>query len=336
MIRITCQVASWPLKRPFTISRGSRTHARTIIITLQDDQGHAGRGEAVPYPRLNETPEAAMDEIAAFGGILPDALSHEDIPRLARLRCVRNALDCALWDLRARREGKAVWQLAGLSPPGPVETACTVSLAAPDEMAEEAAGRLREGMKLLKIKLGSADVAADRERLSAVREAVPAARLIVDANEGWPAEALADLLAHCAALGVEMVEQPLPEGDDGILSEIEVPSPLVICADESVRDMEDLDRLAPGYGAVNIKLDKAGGLSSALALAAAAKARGLKIMAGCMLGSSLSMAPAFLLAQQADWVDLDAPLLLADDARPSMTYQGALMQPPDPALWRAV
>ena len=318
----------WPLARPFTIARGSRKSARVIQVELTDDAGHTGRGEAVPYPRLNETPEQALADLEQARAPIEAGAHARDLPRLLRTKAARNALDCALWDLHAKRESTPVWRLAALPAPAPVITACTISLAAPADMAAEA--RERAGFALLKLKLGGA-AQDDIARLEAVRAAAPGARLVVDANEGWRAPDLPRLLDACAACGVELVEQPLPEGEDAALARME--HPVAICADESVRAAEDLSALSDRYDAINIKLDKAGGLTPAIALARAARARNMPFMVGCMLASSLAMAPAFALAPWARWVDLDGPLLLAEDATPPIRFDGPLMHPPDPALW---
>jgi L-alanine-DL-glutamate epimerase-like enolase superfamily enzyme len=238
----------------------------------------------------------------------------------------RNAVDCALWDLEAKRAGERAWALAGIAAPTPLITAYTLSLGAPEVMAAEARRQARR--PLLKIKLG-AD--GDPERMRAVREAAPDAALIVDANEGWGEAMLEANLAAAAACGVALVEQPLPAGKDDLLADI--PHPVPVCADESVHSPEDLPRLRRLYDAVNIKLDKTGGLTAGLSLRRAAEDLGLRIMVGCMVGTSLAMAPAVLLAQGAEWVDLDGPLLLARDREPGLRYEGSLVHPPTPELW---
>ncbi len=242
----------------------------------------------------------------------------------------RNALDCAFWDHEAKRSGRRVWQLAGLAPPQPLTTAFTISLADPATMAAKAAAAASR--PLLKIKLGGDETnGGDSARIAAVRAAAPNATLVVDANEGWREDRLAANLAACAAAGVVLVEQPLPEGRDDALAHIARPIP--VCADESVHDRASLVALKGKYDAVNIKLDKTGGLTEALAMADAAIAAGFTIMAGCMVATSLAMAPALLLAQRARFTDLDGPLLLARDRTPGLTYAGSLVDPPDPALW---
>ena len=326
--RLRAHEQVWTLRRAFTIARGSRTHVRTIIVDLTDDAGNTGRGEAVPYPRHGETPEQALADIERARSRIEAGVSVRDLPAMLRTLAARTAVDCALWDLAARRLRTPAWQLAALPEPRPAVTACTISLAAPEEMAAEA--RERAACPLLKLKLGGA-AQEDIARLHAVRAARPDARLVVDANEGWRAPDLPRLLAACAGAAVELVEQPLPAGEDAALAGIARPVP--VCADESLRGPHDLSALAGRYDAVNVKLDKAGGLTPALALARKAREQGLRIMVGCMLASSLAMAPAFLLSPLADWIDLDGPLLLAEDFAPPIRFDGALMHPPPPALW---
>ena len=315
---------AWPIAGTFTISRGSRTEARVVVVTLHDGT-HAGRGEATPYARYGETVEGVIAGIRAAAA---DGLDHATLPRRLPAGAARNALDCALWDLAAKRAGRPVHQLLGRPAPQPLVTCYTLSLDAPAAMAARA--RSAADKPLLKLKLGGArddDIA----RLTAVRAARPGARLVVDANEGWQAEDLADLFAAATAAGVELVEQPLPAGHDDILSRITHAVP--ICADESLHTATDLDAIAGRYDAVNIKLDKAGGLTGALALAGAARARGLRIMVGCMVATSLAMAPALLVAADADWVDLDGPLLLARDRPHGLRYDGGTVHPAAPGLW---
>ncbi|MCC6305057.1 MAG: dipeptide epimerase [Rhodobacteraceae bacterium] len=313
--------ARFPLPGAFTIARGSRSEAHGVTATLVRD-GIAGRGECTPYGRYGETPAGVMATIAALGPPADRAALARALPAGA----ARNALDCALWDLEARERGVRVWELAGLDPPLPVTTCFTLSLASPEEMRRAAA---RNAWRpVLKVKLGAP---GDMARLEAVREGAPRARLVVDANEGWTAEVYRDLAPRLAALGVAVVEQPLPAGADDMLSEIARPVP--VCADESCHDRASLAALAGRYDLVNIKLDKAGGLTEALALRAAAREAGFGVMVGCMVASSLAVAPAVLLAQGADLVDLDGPLLLAADRPHGLVYEGAAVHPPGPALW---
>ncbi len=329
MLRLATEEKRWPLIRPFAISRGTRSESRTIHVTLTDDEGRSGRGEAVPYARYGETIPAALNALEAARTEIERGLAHEDIPALVSLKAARNALDCALWDLRAKQAGRPVWELAGLSPPLPRVSACTISLDTPERMAAQAGENAAR--PLLKLKLGAGAAGDDIARLRAVRAAAPETRLIVDANEGWRAEDLPLLFSACAECAVELIEQPLPAGRDAALGEIARPVP--VCADESIHGPEDLPALAPLYDAVNIKLDKTGGLTPALRLARAARAQGFGVMAGCMLASSLAMAPAFLVAQSARWTDLDGPLLLARDCQPAMREENSILQPPEPALW---
>ncbi|WP_099904791.1 N-acetyl-D-Glu racemase DgcA, partial [Methylobacterium frigidaeris] len=290
------------------------------------DGAVTGRGECVPYARYGETVEGVRDLIAAQAEALAAGLSRQDLAGRMPAGAARNALDCALWDFEAKRAGRPASALAGIPAPAPVTTCYTLSLGSPEEMA--AAAHVAAARPLLKVKLGGA---GDPERIAAVRRGAPNSRLVVDANEAWSAETLAANLAACAAAGVELIEQPLPAGDDGLLARIDRPIP--ICADESLHGDVGLDALRDRYDAINIKLDKAGGLTEALRLAKGAKAQGLSIMVGCMLGTSLAMAPAMLLSGFADFVDLDGPLLLARDREPGLRFEGSLIHPPEPALW---
>ncbi|WP_340109678.1 N-acetyl-D-Glu racemase DgcA [Pikeienuella sp. HZG-20] len=314
----------FPIAGVFTISRGSRTVAEVVSVELIDGP-HRGMGECVPYARYGETQEGVIEAIEgwlAAGGGDRAALQAEMKPGAAR-----NALDCALWDLEAKRAGKRVWELAGLAAPGPEITAYTLSLAAPDEMGAKAAEHAHR--PLLKIKLGGGD--EDIARLRAVRAGAPGARIIVDANEGWTVELYSAIAPLLLELGVAMVEQPLPAGEDEALRGLLRPLP--VCADESCHDRASLPGLVGKYDMINIKLDKTGGLTEALALRDAARAAGLKVMVGCMIGSSLAMAPAVLAAQGADFTDLDGPLLLARDRRPGLTFDERGAHPPAPELW---
>ncbi len=316
---------SWLVAGHFTIARGSRTAADVVVVALSE-AGAVGRGECVPYPRYDETVATVMAELEAARAVIERGIARADVPRLLTLHAARNALDCALWDLEAKQTGKPVWHLADLAPPQPLLTAFTLSLDSPEAMAAAAAGAAQR--PLLKVKLGRD---GDADRLRAIRRAAPHSRLVVDANEGWTPASLPGLLATCAEVRVELIEQPLPAGQDDMLRGLARPVP--VCADESVHGRDSLPGLRGKYDAINIKLDKTGGLTEALVLARAARADGLKIMAGCMLATSLAMAPAMLLAQYADYVDLDGPLLLARDRHPGIVYDGSLMAPPPPALW---
>jgi L-alanine-DL-glutamate epimerase-like enolase superfamily enzyme len=324
---LSVRVERWPLAAAFTISRGSKTEAVVVVAEL-DDGAHRGRGECVPYGRYGETPDGIVAAIVAMRRPLRKGVGRVALQAAMSPGAARNALDCAHWDVDAKTNRQRAHQLAGLAAPTPRVTAYTISLAPPEAMATAAQ---RAGKRpLLKVKLGAAD-GADGLRIAAVRRAAPAAELIVDANEGWTEHDLAQNLAACADCGVTLVEQPLPEGRDELLSRIKRPIP--VCADESVHNRASLDRLAGRYDAVNIKLDKAGGLTEALALAAEAERRGYLVMVGCMVATSLAMAPAMLLAQRARFVDLDGPLLLANDRPEGLRYEGSLVFPPEPALW---
>jgi L-Ala-D/L-Glu epimerase len=324
---LSVSIERWPLRGAFTISRGSKTEAVVVVAELTDGT-HRGRGECVPYARYGETPDGIVAAIEAVRLELRGGLDRAALQAKMRPGAARNALDCAYWEVNARAAGRAVYELAGLVAPVPRITAFTISLAAPAAMAE--AAERAASRPLLKVKLGGAD-GNDQRRIVAVRRAAPQSELIVDANEGWSDANLAQNLAACADCGVTLIEQPLPEGRDDMLSRIKRPIP--VCADESVHDRASLDRLAGRYDAVNIKLDKAGGLTEALALAAEAERRGFAIMVGCMVATSLSMAPAMLVAQHARYVDLDGPLLLAKDRPNGLRYDGSLVYPPEPALW---
>ncbi len=325
--RRTLEVAheTWPIRGVFTISRGSRSEAHVVTVTLREGT-RSGRGECVPYPRYGESVDSVLAQIEQIRPALEDGLGHEALAEHLPPGAARNAIDCALWDLAAKRAGQPVWRLAGLEAPRPVVTAYTLSVDAPERMEE--AARANAARPLLKLKLaGEGDVA----RLEAVRRGAPVARLIVDANEAWTPPLYTSFLNALTKLGVELIEQPFRAEDDGALAQLARPIP--VCADESCHDRASLARLVGRYDVVNLKLDKTGGLSEALALRTAARAAGFRIMVGCMVGTSLGIAPAFLLAQGADWVDLDAPLLLARDRQPAISYLGSVTEPPRPVLW---
>ncbi len=325
-MKLTVAHESWPIAGKFTISRGSRTTSEVIVVTVEDD-GAVGRGEGLPYPRYDETVAGAIAAIEAARPAIEAGIVRAEIASLVAPRAARNALDCALWDLEAKRSGTPVWRLAGLEEPCPLTTAYTLSLDTPEAMG--AAAAKAAGRPLLKLKLGGPEDAA---RLRAVRQAAPEARLIVDANEGWNPADLPHLLAVAAHLGVELVEQPLPAGNDGALRHLK-DRPVPICADEAAHDVAGLDQLVGKYDAINIKLDKTGGLTGALALARAAQDKGFVLMTGCMVATSLAMAPAMLIGQLSQVVDLDGPLLLARDRTPGIAYDGSLMYPPPRELW---
>ncbi len=309
------------LAQVFTISRGSRTEAHVLTAHVSDGR-HRSWGECVPYARYGETLESVEAQIMG----LPGDVTRESLFDLLPAGAARNAVDCALWDLEAKRAGKRVWELAGLSKPGPEITAYTLSLDSPDAMQAQAAQNAHR--PLLKIKLGTPD---DMPRLEAVRAGAPEARIIVDANEGWSAEVYADLAPHLVRLGVGLVEQPLPAGEDEALIGLDRPVP--VCADESCHDRSSLPGLKGKYDMINIKIDKTGGLTEALALRQAALAEEYGVMVGCMVGSSLAMAPATLVAQGVAVVDLDGPLLLAEDRSTALIYDADGVHPPKPELW---
>lgn len=318
---ITIRRDSFALAQAFVISRGAKTMAEVITVELHAE-GVTGRGECVPYARYGET----VDGVAATLETLHLDPLRDDPADLLPAGAARNALDCALWDWRAKRERRRVWEVMGLTAPEPVMTAFTLSLGEPDAM--EAAARVHAARPLLKIKLGTPD---DMPRLEAVRRGAPLARIIVDANEGWSAAIYADLAPHLLRLGVELVEQPLPAGLDGALAGLARPVP--VCADESCHDRGSLAGLRGLYDVVNVKLDKAGGLTEAMALAREARQQGFGVMVGCMVGTSLAMAPAVLVAQGALVADLDGPLLLAEDRAHPLRYDAAGVHPSDAALW---
>ena len=325
MRQLTVRAESWPIAGTFTISRGSKTEAQVVVVEIRDG-AHAGRGECVPYPRYGESVAGTIDIIESLRAPIEQGMDRDALQAALKSGAARNALDCALWDLEAKQSGRPVWALAGLSEPRPLTTAYTLSLDTVENMA--AAARANAHRSLLKLKLSGP---GDLGRVRAVHENAPQSRLIVDANEAWTPALYAELAPQLGPLGVELIEQPLPAGADEGLAGLQRPIP--VCADESCHDTERVHEAIGKYDAVNIKLDKTGGLTEALALAAAAKARGLALMVGCMVGTSLSMAPALLVAQEARWVDLDGPLLLARDRSPGLVYDGSRVAPPPSALW---
>jgi L-alanine-DL-glutamate epimerase-like enolase superfamily enzyme len=324
-LSLTVRTESWPIAGAFSISRGAKTEAQVVVAALSDGR-YQGRGECVPYARYDETVAGVMAALGTIGNRLAFGLDRAALQQAMPAGAARNALDCAFWDLESKRAGKPAHELAGLPAPGPLTTAYTISFGSPETMA--AAARKAAARKLLKIKLGGS---GDVERIAAVRAAAPQSELIVDANEGWTTDNLAANLKACAAAGVTLVEQPLPAANDAALSSISRPIP--VCADESVHDRAGLAALTGRYDAVNIKLDKTGGLTEALAMVAEAERLGFGIMVGCMVATSLAMAPALLVAQRARVVDLDGPLLLAKDRPDGLRYDGSLVYPPTPALW---
>jgi L-Ala-D/L-Glu epimerase len=297
-----------------------------VVVAEISDGNATGRGECVPYARYGESVEGVVAAIDAMAAPIADGLDRERLQQAMPPGAGRNAIDCAFWDLEAKRSGVPAHTLAHLAPPRPLVTAYTISLGPPDAMAEAAQRAAQR--PLLKVKLGGAE---DIARIRAVRAAVPTAQLIVDANEGWTTDSWTENLMACAAAGVTLVEQPLPVQDDGALAS--QPHPIPVCADESVHDRASLPSLTGKYDAINIKLDKTGGLTEALALADAAERLGLTIMVGCMVSTSLAIAPALLVAQRARVIDLDGPLLLARDRDNGLRYEGSIVHPGAPTLW---
>ena len=323
--RLSVRDERWPLARPFVISRGAKSEAHVVIVEIEDG-AHRGRGECVPYARYGETVESVRAQAESVRREIEGGADRARLQPLLPAGAARNALDCALWDLAAKREGVRAWTLAGRPRLDPVKTAYTLSLDAPQAMAE--AARANSRRPLLKLKIAEAD---DLEAVAAVRAAAPRTRLIVDANEALTFEDLRRLAPELARLDVKLVEQPLPAGEDEALEGYASPVPL--CADESLHTRAELAACARRYAWINVKLDKAGGLTEALALAAEVRARGLGLMAGSMVATSLGIAPALILAQGAEVADLDGPLLLAHDREPALAVTGSMIAPPDPGLW---
>lgn len=315
----------FPVAGSFTISRGTRTHADVVTCAILDGS-FAGRGECVPYPRYGESIDGVIADIETMAERIADGLTRQELQQAMQPGAARNAVDCALWDLEAKMSGKSAAESILGQAAKPLVTAYTISLADPETMAAKTAENA--GRPLLKIKTGTAD---DEARLRAVRAAAPEARIIIDANEGWNDYNIEYYLRLAAELKISLIEQPLPAGKDAILSRID--HPVLICADESVHSTKDLADLRDRYDAINIKLDKTGGLTEALVMKAEAERLGFTIMVGCMLGTSLGMAPAILAAQGAAFSDLDGPLLLAEDREPGLVYEGSLVYPARPELW---
>jgi L-alanine-DL-glutamate epimerase-like enolase superfamily enzyme len=325
MPSLAARIERWPIAGAFTIARGSKTEAEVVVVELTDGVAR-GRGEAVPYARYGETIEASLGQIEALRGPVEAGCDAAGLQRLIGPGAARNALDCALWDLQAKRTGVRAWVRAGRPRLHAVTTAFTLSLAAPEAMA--AAARAAAARPVLKLKIGGPE---DLDRVAAVRAEAPRSALIVDANEALSFDDLRRLASEFARLGVRLIEQPLKAGADEALEGFASPVPL--CADESLHSRAELAACARRYACVNVKLDKAGGLTEALALAAEARAGGLQIMAGCMVATSLAMAPAMIIAQDAAYTDLDGPLLLARDREPGLRFDGSRIAPPAPALW---
>ena len=321
-MRLTVREETFPIAGRFTIARGSKTEAHVVYVEVEGG-GFVGRGESVPYARYGESLDGSMAEIEAVRARVEAGVTREALQGLLKAGAARNAVDCALWDLEAKRSGIPAWQAAGLKRLDPLKTAYTLSLDTPEAMGAQAAANARR--PLLKLKIGGAH---DIDRVEAVRDHAPKARLIVDGNEGLSFDDLVRIAPDLDRLGVKLIEQPMKVGEDEQLKGYDCPVPL--CADESLHTREELDRCAALYAYVNIKLDKTGGLTEALALKQAAKDKGLGIMVGCMVATSLSMAPAMLVAQGADFVDLDGPLLLARDREHGLEITGSILAPPRP------
>lgn len=322
---LSVMIERFPIAGAFTISRGRKTEAEVVTCTITEGAA-SGRGECVPYARYNETLYSVCEEIEALREDIANGIGREELMKRAPAGAARNAVDCALWDLEAKLTGRPVERTACRVASRPVPTAMTISLGRPDEMGAQA--RANSARPLLKVKVGGPD---DPARIRSVAGSAPHSRIIIDANEAWTPDNLRRNLLAAAEFGAVIVEQPLPAGQDAILRDI--PHPVPICADESFHTAEDLDALVGLYDFVNIKLDKTGGLTAALEARDRARELGFGVMVGCMVGTSLAMAPAVLLAQEADYVDLDGPLLLARDRSPGLAYSGSLVSPPQPALW---
>ena len=325
--RLVVSIDRFPIAGRFTIARGSRTEAVVVMASIVAGR-HVGRGECVPYSRYGETPDSVVAAIERMDAPIQEGVSRAALQHAMPPGAARNAIDCALWDLEAKERGIAVATLAGIANPRPLQTAYTISLGTEQEM--HAAAKVNAFRPVLKVKLGGA---GDPQRVRAVRAAAPYAILIVDANESWRAEMLEENVTACVEAGVRLIEQPLPAGNDACLASFHSPVPL--CADESLHTRAELGRLKGLYAAVNVKLDKTGGLTEALALVGQAHAEGFRVMVGCMVASSLSMAPAVIAAQGADFVDLDGPLLLAADRESPIVYAGGTVGLPSPGLWGA-
>jgi L-alanine-DL-glutamate epimerase-like enolase superfamily enzyme len=325
--QLTVREEVWPIAGAFRISRETRLEARLVVVEIAED-GATGRGEATPYARYGETPQSVCGQIESVRAEVLGGLTREGLQKLLAAGAARNALDCALWDLEAKLTGIPVWKRAGLAPPEAVTSFFTISLDAPERMAKAASEAVAAGRGLLKLKVGGEGVV---ERVAAVRSAAPGARVALDANEALGLAGLRSVAPQLAALGVDVIEQPVAAGEDAALEGYA--TPVTLCADESLHTLAEVEACARRYQCFNIKLDKAGGLTEALALKTAARERGLKVMVGCMVATSLAMAPAMLLAQGADYVDLDGPLLLARDRTPGLRFEGARIAPPEPDLW---
>ena len=325
MRSISVERESWPIDGSFTISRGTKTSAEVIVVQLTQGD-HTGQGECVPYVRYDETPDSVIEQIQSQRAFVEDGGDHIELQNHLPAGAARNAIDCALWDLAAKAAGKRAWEIAGIKSPASVVTAYTLSLDTPENM--HGAAVKHSARPLLKLKLAGD---GDLERVAAVRSGAPDSQIIVDANEGWNVADYETMVPRLQDLGVSMIEQPMPAADDSALAQLE--RPVTVCADESCHGLATLEQLRDRYDMINIKLDKTGGLTEALALQRAAMAQGFEVMVGCMVATSLAMAPATLLTVGASIVDLDGPLLLAGDRDHALDYKDFSVAPPDPALW---
>jgi L-alanine-DL-glutamate epimerase-like enolase superfamily enzyme len=324
VFKIEAREEIWPLKQPFRISRGSRTEAQVVVVTVSDGK-HIGRGEGIPLGRYNQSTASVFAQIESVTG--EKNLDRQGLQYLLPPGAARNALDCALWDLEAKVSGKRAWELANIPIVPEVETSFTISLDTPAKMS--AAAKPNANLPILKLKLGGDDL--DLPRVQAVRETAPAARVLIDANESWSTSHYREIVPALKESGVELIEQPFPAYADEVLETLDHPIP--VCADESCHTTVDLPRLTNRYEVINVKLDKTGGLTEALRLCERARASGFKLLVGCMACTSLAIAPARLLATNSEWVDLDGPLLLADDRHQGLSYRNARIGMPDRALW---
>ncbi len=326
MITLEVRGETWPLAGEFRISRDAKTESHVVVVELTAEDGTRGWGECLPYPRYGESIESVVGQIEAMRAPLADGLDRAGLQSAMAPGAARNAVDCAFWDLEAKRAGRRAWELAGLASPDGLVSAFTLGLDTPEAMAAQAAAC--RDLPVLKLKLdGGQDIA----RVRAIRDVAPGPKIIVDANEGWRPDQVVGLSCALAELDVSLIEQPLPAADDAALATMTHPVP--ICADESCHTADDVAVLAGRYDVVNVKLDKTGGLTGALALAAAARGAGLEVMVGCMIGTSLAMAPAMLAAIDARFVDLDGPLLMAKDRDAAIETRDSVMSAPPRALW---
>jgi L-Ala-D/L-Glu epimerase len=322
---VSVRVERFATAGAFVIARGSKTHVDVVVAEVREGEA-TGRGEATAIYYLGETADGLAEEVRAAAPLVADGASRHDLLAAMPAGGARKALDCALWDLEAKLAGKPVWQLVGLPEPKPLLTAFTISLG--ELSAMEAAARAAARYELLKVKLSGED---DEQRIAAVRRGAPHARLIIDANEAWGGEDIEAKAAAMRELRVELIEQPVPAGQDARLDGVRAAVPL--CADETIHDRATLEAAVGRYQYINIKLDKTGGLTEALALATAARERGLELMTGCMLSTSLGVAPAFYVGMKSRFVDLDGPLLLAEDREHGILFEGSEMHPPTRELW---